>query len=418
MPTLQRIFGREAVEQQDYRVSSKRASAVLIKTTAQASGDLDTVLTLYDPRDQVSPATTMPIFDLQLADRLDGAGDRRITASRWRATTHSTSGHYDLDVATGTTRICSISGDAERHAADQRERAFSLPLHDQRRRCGHVGFPRGGAASLRGCVAHRNRPDGLDRAAERWLDGRRRSLRRLHQRPDRVGRGSARLHAERQPGRRQPQLARHRDQRRDQLHRGRQRFPRTSTILPGRMRSRCCERPPPTNFTTRFKRASTRSNRTTWLLEATSSGWRRSPPGKIRMRPATSRWRIEYPELCFGTTDQQRRHDVRRMDVHAVFDRRVRRGRGAAASGIDLVDADGFDALGQLSGGLRTDIPQTVARYRMKNLARDYHSRRSSTRPSGWRTPSAASATGRRRDEGVQELGANYYEFAAPPGDL
>ncbi len=133
------------------------------------------------------------------------------------------------------------------------------------------------------------------------------------------------------------------------------------------------------------------------------------------MRPATSRWRIEYPELCLGTTANN--GDM--MYGEWTFMQFLTDEFGADAVRRfwdQLVVDDGFDGLTHFLAQHDTDVAHEVARYRVKNLARDYQLapkfdatvwlEGTINRVGGWTPP----------DSGVQELGANYVEFTAPPG--
>jgi hypothetical protein len=84
----------------------------------------------------------------------------------------------------------------------------------------------------------------------------------------------------------------------------------------------------------------------------------------------------------------------------------------------EIANHEGFDAVDQLLEGYGTDVPSFVANYRLNNLARNYRLaplfnatvwlENTITSVGDWTYGSVGN--------GVQELGANYFEFNAPRG--
>ncbi len=96
-------------ERQEYPLTLRAGDALLITTTAQAGANLDTVLTLYDPRAQVvvsNDDADLLTYDSQIALIVSESGAYRVEVARYDSTT---SGRYDLDITTGSTRIFDYS---------------------------------------------------------------------------------------------------------------------------------------------------------------------------------------------------------------------------------------------------------------------------------------------------------------------
>ena len=80
---------------------------------------------------------------------------------------------------------------------------------------------------------------------------------------------------------------------------------------------------------------------------------------------------FDYPELCFGTTAEDRsvmygEWTFMQFITDEFGDNAVRN------LWDEIVNYDGFDALQHFFERYQTDIPTELARYRIKNLARDY----------------------------------------------
>ena len=83
-----------------------------------------------------------------------------------------------------------------------------------------------------------------------------------------------------------------------------------------------------------------------------------------------------------------------------------------------IADYEGFDAVEQFLEANGTDIPHEFARYHIKNLARDY--KLAPVFPSTVWLEDTITGTGGwthdKNDDGVQELGASYFDFNPTPG--
>ena len=154
-----------------------------------------------------------------------------------------------------------------------------------------------------------------------------------------------------------------------------------------------------------------------WLSEATATWMETVGAGKDQDATGYVETAFQYPELCFGTTAE----DGSIMYGEWTFMDFLTEHYGDDAVFMlwqAIVEYEGFDAVAHLLDGYGTDVPSFVARYRLNNLARDYRLaplfnatvwlENTITDAGDWTYGSVGS--------GVQELGANYYEFTAPEG--
>jgi hypothetical protein len=77
---------------------------------------------------------------------------------------------------------------------------------------------------------------------------------------------------------------------------------------------------------------------------------------------------------------------------------------------------DGFTALDHLLQTYRADVPQALARYRLKNLARDYDLAPQFDATVWMEDRITGAGRWGYSGEGIQELGANYFEFSPDAG--
>jgi hypothetical protein len=154
-----------------------------------------------------------------------------------------------------------------------------------------------------------------------------------------------------------------------------------------------------------------------WFAEASSTWIETVAAGKDQDATGYVETAFGYPELCLGTTAEDNSimygewtfmqfltDEFGKEVVHDLW--------------RELADYEGFDALESLFDRHSTTIPHEVAYYRIKNLARDYKLapffnatvwlENTVTETGEWTYGDSGS--------GVQELGANYFEFGAPPG--
>ena len=152
-----------------------------------------------------------------------------------------------------------------------------------------------------------------------------------------------------------------------------------------------------------------------WLLEATATWMETVGAGKDQDATGYISTAYSYPELCFGTSGE----DGSVMYGEWTFmqfltdeygdDVMLRLWRAVA-------DQEGFDAVSLMLEAYDATVPQVVGRYRLNNLARNYELaplfdatvwlEETITDVGEWTYTGA----------GIQELGANYFEFDAPAG--
>ncbi|MFQ3566716.1 MAG: MXAN_6640 family putative metalloprotease [Aggregatilineales bacterium] len=154
-----------------------------------------------------------------------------------------------------------------------------------------------------------------------------------------------------------------------------------------------------------------------WFYEATAVWMETATVGKDEDATGYIEYAYMYPELCFGTDNDPGQGQL--MYGEWTFIQML-----VDLYGDDIVLElwrnialyDGFEALERTLAAHNATIPQIIAEYRVKNLARDYvlAPRFNAT---VWlentiNGPGRWSYSGR----GIQELGANYFRLNAPPG--
>lgn len=154
-----------------------------------------------------------------------------------------------------------------------------------------------------------------------------------------------------------------------------------------------------------------------WIYEATASWIETVAAGEDQDATGYVEYAFNYPELCFGTTSDPGRGDLQYGEwtfIQALTD-----DYGSTAIQElwrNLGNYDGFEALTRTLEAFDTTIPQALAAYRIRNLARDYELaplfnatvwlEETIDEPGRWTY----------RGEGIQELGANYFDVTLPDG--
>ena len=153
-----------------------------------------------------------------------------------------------------------------------------------------------------------------------------------------------------------------------------------------------------------------------WLAEATSTWMETVAAGKQQDATGYVASAFQYPELCLGTTA----NDNSVMYGEWTFMQFITDEFGKDAVHElwnDIAFADGFDAVSQFFASHQTDIPHELARYRLKNLARDYKLAPMFKSTVWLENTITGAGTWEYTGKGIQNLGANYYAFAPPPGE-
>ncbi|MEP7291252.1 MAG: MXAN_6640 family putative metalloprotease [Chloroflexota bacterium] len=154
-----------------------------------------------------------------------------------------------------------------------------------------------------------------------------------------------------------------------------------------------------------------------WLAEASAAWMETVAAGKDQDGTGYVETAFEYPELCFGTTAE----DSSIMYGEWPFLQFLTDEFGDDAVyklWQAIADYEGFEALNHLLESYGTDVPHEVARYRLNNLARNYR-----LAPLFHATvwlENTITGTGvwtyGDNGNGVQEMGANYFDFDARAG--
>jgi hypothetical protein len=125
----------------------------------------------------------------------------------------------------------------------------------------------------------------------------------------------------------------------------------------------------------------------------------------------------EYPELCFGTESDPGEGQLMygewtfiQMLVDLYGDTVIRE------LWENIAKYEGFEALEHTLEPHNTDIPYTVASYRLKNLARDYDLAPEFNATVWLENTIADIGRWTFTGDGIQELGANYFRVDLPAG--
>jgi hypothetical protein len=155
-----------------------------------------------------------------------------------------------------------------------------------------------------------------------------------------------------------------------------------------------------------------------WLAEATSTWMESVAAGKDQDATGYVETAYQYPEVCFGTDSTDNSIMYGEWPFLQLLTDDF--GKDAVMNlWKQVADFEGFDALEHYLETVNTDVPHELARYRIKNLARDYKLA-PEFKATVWleNTISGAGEWSHSGNiDGVQELGANYFAFAASAGN-
>ncbi len=154
-----------------------------------------------------------------------------------------------------------------------------------------------------------------------------------------------------------------------------------------------------------------------WFFEATSTWMETAAMGKDEDATGYVDVSYSYPEICFGTSSDPEGGAIRYGDWTFIEMLSLDYGMNAVQDlWRYIVDYDHLEALNAFARARGESMADIVARWRMRNLARDYvlaprfnatvWLENTITRPGRW------TFTG----QGIQELAANYFAFDADPG--
>jgi hypothetical protein len=154
-----------------------------------------------------------------------------------------------------------------------------------------------------------------------------------------------------------------------------------------------------------------------WMYEATAVWMETQAAGKEQDATGYIEYAYQYPELCFGTLQDPGQGQLQYGEWTFV---QMMADDFGTESVIqfweDIAQYSGFEALATTLERYGDTIPSALARYRLKNLAREYDLA-PLFNATVWRenvisNPGRWTFTGR----GIQELGANYFELTLEPG--
>ncbi len=154
-----------------------------------------------------------------------------------------------------------------------------------------------------------------------------------------------------------------------------------------------------------------------WMYEATATWMETAAAGKDQDATGYVIDAYEYPELCFGTVDDPNEGAVQYGEWPFIQMMVDELGPDSIVRYWEHVAAyDGWAALEETLAAVNRSVPEFVAKYRIKNLARDY-ALAPLFEASVWLEETITGA-GRwtYSGEGIQEMGANYFRVAAAPG--
>ena len=154
-----------------------------------------------------------------------------------------------------------------------------------------------------------------------------------------------------------------------------------------------------------------------WMYEATATWMETAVAGKDQDATGYVYDAFQYPELCFGTINDPGEGAVQYGEWIFIQMMVDELGPDAVVRYWEQIAAlDGWAALEQAIAPSGMDLASFVAKYRLKNLARDY-TLAPLFEATVWQE-ATVDGVGRYTftGEGIQELGANYFRFAPPPG--
>lgn len=154
-----------------------------------------------------------------------------------------------------------------------------------------------------------------------------------------------------------------------------------------------------------------------WMYESTATWMETAAAGKDQDATGYVEYAYQYPEICFGTTEDPGDGQLQYGDW--TFIQML-----ADLFGTDAIPAyweyiaqyQGWDSLERLLADHDMTIPEALAAFRLKNLARDYQLAPEFHATVWLENTIDDTGTWTFTGEGIQELGANYYRFDMPPG--
>ncbi len=404
----------DSSDQQTYPVTLKTGDAILITTTAQEDDNLDTVLKLYDPAGRIvaeNDDADLLTYDSQITYIAPETGVYKVEVSRYDETT---SGHYDLDVTIGMVTI--FKYDVTLSGTELTEDTAHFRIH----------------YTL----------SGVDAVTPTFLDATARAFEDMWQREivqlgwpippgdglmggddlydvyisDLLGAGEEAL------GYMQTAAVVGDNPNTDAL----ETYAAASYIVidndfhdveyaDGQDAATLMRTTAAHEFHHAIQDGFDALEPDDWLREATSVWMETVAAGKDQDATGYIALAFEYPELCLGTSAND--GDVMYGEWTFMTFLTDEFGADAVRQLWDsLIDYDSFDGMGRMLATFDTDVPHEAVRYRLKNLARDYQLAPLFDATVWLEDTITAVGSWTPNGSGVQELGANYFDFAAPSG--
>lgn len=154
-----------------------------------------------------------------------------------------------------------------------------------------------------------------------------------------------------------------------------------------------------------------------WMYESTATWMETASAGKDQDATGYVEYAYQYPEICFGTTSDPGDGQLQYGDWTFIQMLADLFGTDAVPTYWEYIaQYQGWDSLAHLLSDHGMTIPEAMAAYRLKNLARDYQLA-PLFHASVWiENTINDTGTWTFTGEGIQELGANYYRFNMPAG--
>lgn len=153
-----------------------------------------------------------------------------------------------------------------------------------------------------------------------------------------------------------------------------------------------------------------------WMYEATAVWMETVAAGKDQDATGYVSYAYEYPELCFGTLSDPNSGSLQYGEWTFIQMLSDLFGRDSIPQyWRQISEEDGWASLETFLGERGWQLPDALAAYRLKNLARDYRLAPEFD-ATVWLEDTINGIGIRASGDGVQELGANYIRFDLPPG--
>ncbi len=154
-----------------------------------------------------------------------------------------------------------------------------------------------------------------------------------------------------------------------------------------------------------------------WMYESTATWMETAAAGKDQDATGYVEYAYQYPEICFGTTSDPGDGQLQYGDWTFIQMLSDLFGEEIVPTYWEYVaEYQGWESLERMLADRGMTLPETLAAYRLKNLARDYELAPLFNATVWLENTIDETGTWTFTGEGIQELGANYYRFNMPTG--